>query len=135
MLLAEQLLLDGISEYGSIPVDFPRDICMFQVDDLEFAAVIHSTNISNPMNSTRLSIFRKEDKREFVRIYNESTPYIVNLDCISFGPDGFVATAVHISPENENLNSFCSVFKVQRDDKVTTLASYVWQRQKTVKLW
>lgn len=131
----EQLLLDGIMDYGSIPVDFSRHLCMFQVEDLEYAAVVHSTNISNPDNSTRLVIFRKAADREFERIYNISIPYIVSLDCISFGSDGFVSAAVNMKPENQNVHLFSPIFRVQKKDRVEIIEKNSWWRQRSAKLW
>lgn len=122
-------------DYGSIPVDFSRDICMFQVEDLEYAAVVHSTNVSNLDNSTRLVIFRKLENRDFMRIYNISIPHIVGLDCLSFGNDGFVSAAVNMQPENDNGNRSAPTFRVQKQDKVVIVQNNTWHRQKTAKLW
>lgn len=122
-------------DYGSIPVDFSRDICMFQVEDLEYAAVVHSTNVSNLDNSTRLVIFRKLENRDFMRIYNISIPHIVGLDCLSFGNDGFVSAAVNMRPENDNGNRSAPTFRVQKQDKVVIVQNNTWHRQKTAKLW
>lgn len=122
-------------DYGSIPVDFSRDICMFQVENLEYAAVVHSTNVSNLDNSTRLVIFRKLENRDFMRIFNISIPHIVGLDCLSFGNDGFVSAAVNVRPENDNVNWFAPTFRVQKEDKVVIVQNNTWHRQKTAKLW
>lgn len=122
-------------DYGSVPVDFARDICMFQVEDLEYAAVVHSTNISNLDNSTRLVIFRKLEDRDFTKIYNISIPHIVALDCLSFGPDGFVSVAVYMRPENENVHLYAPTYRVQKEDKVDIVQKSAWQRQRTTKLW
>lgn len=122
-------------DYGSIPVDFSRDICMFQVENLEYAAVVHSTNVSNLDNSTRLVIFRKLENRDFMRIFNISIPHIVGLDCLSFGNDGFVSAAVNVRPENGNVNWFAPTFRVQKEDKVVIVQNNTWHRQKTAKLW
>lgn len=122
-------------DYGSIPVDFSRDICMFQVENLEYAAVVHSTNVSNLDNSTRLVIFRKLENRDFMRIFNISIPHIVGLDCLSFGNDGFVSAAVNMRPENDNVNCIAPTFRVQKEDKVVIVQNNTWHRQKTAKLW
>lgn len=108
---------------------------MFQVEDLEYAAVIHSTNITDLAKSTRLSIFRMIERRDYIRVYNETIPHIVSLDCISFGTDGFVAAAVNIRAENDNANSYSPVIRVQKDDKVQILEKRPWEMQRTARLW
>lgn len=122
-------------DYGSIPMDFSRELCMFQVEDLEYAAVVHSTNISNKENSTRLVILRKTASREFVRIYNISIPYIVSLDCITFDTDGFVSAAVNLCPENNNVHLYSPIFRVQKQDRVEIVEKNTWWRQRTARLW
>lgn len=122
-------------EYGSIPVDFSRQICMFQVEELEYAAVVHSTNISNPDNSTKLVIFRKLENRDFERIYNYSIPHMVSLDCLSFGSYGFVSVAVNIRQENGNTHLYSPTFSVRKLDQVEIVDTNTKWRIRTCKLW
>lgn len=108
---------------------------MFQLDDMEYAAVVHSTNISNPENSTRLVIFRKLENKDFLRIYNASIPYIVSLDCLSYGSFSFVSTAVDMRPEHENTHLYSPIFRVQKGDKVDVVEKNTWWRIRTAKMW
>lgn len=48
-------VLNGFQEAGSIPVNFPIDICLFKIEDYVYAAALHKK--SSKGNDTILSIF------------------------------------------------------------------------------
>lgn len=49
-------MLQGFTDYGSVPVKFPKDICMFKIQKT-YAAVLLSEQDADEKNTTRLIIF------------------------------------------------------------------------------
>lgn len=138
---ADQLLLDGISEYASVPLAFAQDICMFHIDGIEYAAAVHSSNMLDLRNSTRISIYRMDANRYTVQVYAMGLPHIVSMDCLSFGSSaGYVAVAVDISSNNGNQNSLGMVLKIEQSlDSSSSIVTSIHQNtmlhQNFVRLW
>lgn len=49
--------LSGFQEYGTIPINFPTDLCLFDINSVLYAAALHQP-AANVLNQTYLSVFR-----------------------------------------------------------------------------
>lgn len=50
--------LNGFDDKDVIPINFPKDICLFELNNNIYAAVLHYNELKNDLNIT-LSIFKK----------------------------------------------------------------------------
>lgn len=108
---------------------------MFQLNEREYAAVLHSTHTKDVSQSSVVSVFEKVTKDEYKEIFKKPIPFIASMDCITLGSNAYVALAIEITPENGNLVSHSPVFKVTAEGRVTVVHTTVIRYQRFVKLW
>lgn len=53
-------MLNGFEKNGTIPVNFPIDICLFEVKNIVFAAALHHQS-QNIKNDTFLTIYKQNE--------------------------------------------------------------------------
>uniref|UniRef100_A0A336MVZ6 CSON007096 protein n=1 Tax=Culicoides sonorensis TaxID=179676 RepID=A0A336MVZ6_CULSO len=124
-------VLNGFQEAGSIPVNFPIDICLFKVQDRVYAASLHQE--SSKSNNTVLSIFRRID-RKFHSIFKYNTNNAHYMDCT----DGFVAVANYID-ENEDTNDAFEhsspVFHIDHNENIEIVLTFATPYQNSIHFW
>lgn len=132
-------MLTGFLENGTIPVNFPKDICLFEVNGVIYASALHFSN--HPHNlvnqSIRLTIYKSaevgnyfqelflvdciDNKRdrlqsgEFAEIFTYKTESALDMDCISYDGIGFVVVSNTIEHDIENFDEGSPVFRVTPD--------------------
>ncbi|XP_063696003.1 uncharacterized protein LOC134827336 [Culicoides brevitarsis] len=130
-------VLDGFQEAGSIPVNFPIDICCFQIVKRNYAVALHKT--SSTSNDTILSIFRRDDSNgEFIKIYEYNTKNAHYMDCTFSSIAGFVAVANYIDESEdfmEAIEGSSPVFRITSDEKVEIVLTFSTPYQNSIHFW
>ncbi|KAJ6633707.1 hypothetical protein Bhyg_15533, partial [Pseudolycoriella hygida] len=107
-------ILSGFLENGTIPVDFPIDICLFDVNGVLYASVLHfSTHPLGALNQTTiLTIFKSEGNGRYAEVFNHETKSALDMDCLGIDGTGYVAISNAIENDLVDLNEASPVFQV-----------------------
>lgn len=111
-------ILRGFDSRGFVPVNFPQDICMFQLDRKTFAAGLSYGKVSNGTSEqdqkpNTVSIFYRKDGK-FMSIYEYESKTLSKIDCLATKDKGFVAVVNTITD-----------YDVQNPDSVLEYGSFV----------
>lgn len=98
-------ILKGFDSRGFVPINFPQDICMFQINRKIFAAGLSYGKVSNETSESirkpnTISIFVRNDGK-FLKIYEYQAISLAKMDCQATKDKGFVAVVNTIS-ENDS---------------------------------
>lgn len=101
-LATDVYVLKGFQSRGFIPVNFPQDICMFQINSKIFAAglsygrVLNGTLESSRKSTNTLSIFIRDDGK-FRKIHEYKSKFLTKIDCEATSDAGFIAVVNRIT--------------------------------------
>lgn len=136
--------MKGFEIRGVVPINFPRDICMFRIHEQSFAAGL---NFGKPAKvgydvENVLTIFRRINGT-FHKIHEYKSKYLTKIDCSAINNVGYVAVVnsinFHMNAE-ELLKSGSFVYRIKLDVslnevKIDTLQTFAEMNQIEVRLW
>lgn len=145
-LATDIAVLKGFESRGFIPVNFPQDLCMFQIDRKIFAVGLSYGKTSNGTSDqvkeslNELTIFYRENGK-FRKIHEYKSKFLTKVDCKASGGSGFVAIVNSVDTSNvkELLQYGSFVIRVTLEatgePKVETLQTIAKANQNSVRLW
>lgn len=145
-ILAEDVyILKGFESQGFIPINFPQDLCMFQIDGKKFAAgLTYGKSVNGTTNArNKLNIFFREN-RKFTQIYEYESSFLTKMDCNAINGAGFVAvvntvknTDVSQPDQLVEIGSFIIRITLEGsgEPKVEVLQKIALLNQNGVSLW
>lgn len=125
-------VINGFEEAGTIPVNFPIDICLFKAGPNYHAAVLHYESFKS--SNTILKIFRSLDG-EYYPIFEYRTHYAHTMDCVTATVSGFVAVLNRFSVTEHAIEVSSPVFRVTQDEQVEQVLQFAAPYQNSVHLW
>ncbi|KAM7342370.1 closca [Cochliomyia hominivorax] len=84
--------LNGFEKVESVPVLFPIDICVFNLEGFKYATTLHM----NKNGARHFKVF-KMNNGSYDLIADIASPNAIAMDCINFNNKGYVAIAFNLS--------------------------------------
>lgn len=107
----DAFVFTGLLKYESVPVLFPKDICMFTIEDNKFAACLHLTG----ERKQRFVIF-KYAGNQYIQIYENPAPFALSIDCSSLGDKGYVIVAYNFTEDAKKVSNGSPVYEIFQDE-------------------
>lgn len=142
--------MKGFEKRGQVPINFPRDICLFRIGGKTFAVGLsggksHNESLARSKKNQQqvLTIFVRSS-RGFKKIYEYKSKFLTHIDCQATHDAGFIAIVNSLKDEDVNDNNLLLqegsvVFKVtllKKDDyKVEILQKFAIVNQNGVRIW
>lgn len=125
-------VINGFDEAGTIPVNFPIDICLFQSGSNFYAAVLSRETLRS--THTILKIFRAQSG-DYIPIFEYKTKLAEMMDCINGPVSGFVAVINRFGESHDSLDFSSPVFRITEDDKVDLVLRFGAPHQNSIHFW
>lgn len=107
--------LNGFEEYETVPIEFPIDICLMEINGTLYASCLQSQNRGR-FNKTVLILFKRTGRNEYVTIFTHETNSAKSMDCLSMGLTGYIAIVNTVSEdEYHDITEGSPVFQVSND--------------------
>ncbi|XP_055372814.1 homeobox-like protein HDP1 [Condylostylus longicornis] len=103
-------IFNGLQKYESVPVRFPKDICLMKIHNVTYAASLYSDG----EGGIYFVVFKYKDHK-FQQIYHQSTPLAISMDCKEFNSKGYIAVAYNLTSRPEILKNGSPVFEMEND--------------------
>ncbi|TMW50317.1 hypothetical protein DOY81_004594, partial [Sarcophaga bullata] len=84
--------LNGFEKIESIPIPFPIDICLFNLEGIKYVSALHNTS-----NGIRHFVVLKMVDKSYELIADIPTPNGIAMDCLNFNNKGYVAIAFNLT--------------------------------------
>ncbi|XP_031630094.1 uncharacterized protein LOC116345133 [Contarinia nasturtii] len=138
MIQIEIRELSGFNEYSTVPMTYPLDICLMEVDKKLYAACLGLVDFRNKKR-TIMRVLKKVPPsplnrlNDYVEIFKYETRSAQSMDCVSTSTEGYISVVNDIKTNNlDDITKGSPIFQL-KNDKLIPIQYFNRPRQNRIQ--
>lgn len=140
-IFAETYQLTGFDEIATIPITYPIDICLMEINDVLYASCLHVETLAS-RNQTSFKLFKQnvepssDPLNNYELIFSLRADGATGMDCGAFGVTGFIVVVKTIDYNADDPNDIRQASPViqVKDGQATIVQYFAMPQQNTAHL-